>query len=294
MDSVIIGRILFAICSVGILVTVTIVPLSIFNISSTEYALRYNDLTKNVDSQVYGEGKYTFTPQTTMFYYKKIVKTNEYKELICLTKDGVQVTMNIDVDYQLIKDELFDIFWEFGKEDNLQYLISNVVHDSVRDSCSHFNYTNFPSNRDGVQSLMENNLKADISNSNGHCEVQSLRLVNYNFPTSLNDAIDNKQLSLQDTESANNEREVKIASAEAELTIQNIKSQTIIDVAIGKAYEITLEGQKQADTIQSIWGKRKLTYSTLMTELGMNVDTFVTDYLYGVVLESHSNIITNL
>ena len=93
-------------CSIGILLTVILIPLSIFDVEQEEYALKYDGLTKNLDNKVYDEGKYLFTPETELFIYNKIVVTIELKDLVCLASDGVQITMNIDYQYQLIRDEL--------------------------------------------------------------------------------------------------------------------------------------------------------------------------------------------
>lgn len=281
-------------CFIGILLLVILLPLSIFDVSHDEYGLRYNDLTKKLDHEVYEEGKYVFTPDTEVFIYNKIVKTKEFRDLVCLTKDGVEVTLNVDVEYQLIKNELISVFWEFGYEKNLQKLIKDVVLDSVRDVCGQYNYTDFPNNRDGVESDMEETLKVDIVTVNSHSEIQAVRLVNYNFPDSLKDAIDDKQLALQDKETANNEREVKVADAKAKLTIAEINAQTTINVAEGKASEILLEAEESATAIEETWNKRKETYSTLMDEMGMDADEFVTEYLYGVILQNHDNTVTNL
>lgn len=281
-------------CFIGILLTVILIPISIYDVSQEKYALRYDDLTKKVENKIYTEGKYLLTPETEMFYYNKVVKTLEFTDLVCLSNDGIYITMNIDVQYQLRKEELFDIFWEYGVEKSLRSLLSDIVLDSVRDVCGKYHALDFPDKRNEIQSDMQNTLTIDLNLTNSHTDIQYLQLVNYEFPSELNDAIDEKQIALQDIENANNEYDEKITQAETNYKTAEIQAETILNQAEGTATTIKTKANAEAESIAEQWNSRRNTYILLMEEMEMNVDDFVSQYLYGVILQNHKNTITEL
>lgn len=281
-------------CCIGILLACILIPLSIFDVSHDEYAIKYNDLTKKVDSSVVEEGKHLYTPQTKLFYYNKIVKTISFEDFVCVTYDGIYITMNLDVQYQLIKSELFDIFWEFGKEDSVKSFMEDIVEDSIRDVCGKYNYTDFPEQRDTIQGDMETTLSLDFTTSETHSELQYLELRNYEFPESLNVAIDNKQSALQNIDIASSERDGKLTIAQTAYNTIETEAETLINQAEGTATTTATKAEEEVTSIAEVWEARRATYESLMTTMGMTVDEFVEEYLYGVVLQNAGNAYTNI
>lgn len=281
-------------CFIGILLICILIPLSVFDISHDDYAIKYDGLTKNVDNKVYEEGKYLFTPETELFYYNKIVVTISFKDFVCLTSDGINIEMNLDFQYQLTKDELFDVFWEFGKEGKLKRLLKDIAHDSIRDVCGKYEATDFPDKRDTIQSDMEETLTEDFTLSNSHAELQYLELVNYEYPDSLNVAIDSKQTALQDIDNAENERDGELTTAETAYNTVETEAETLINQAEGTATTTLTTAEEEATSIEEVWQSRLDTYYTLMEEMSMNGEEFVEEYLHGVIIQNAKNIYTNV
>ena len=291
---IIFSWILITTVTVGILLTIILIPVSIRDVNHDQYGIRYNDLDKTLDSKLYEQGKYVLTPQTKMFYYSKIVKTLTFEDMVCLSQDGIYITMNIDVQYLLIKESLFDIFWEYGKEDNLKELLIDLTHDSVRDVCGKYNATDFPDNRDGIQSDMQETLTQDFELTNTHSLVQYLQLVNYDFPDSLNDAIDAKQTAQQDIEKAENERNGALTTAETTQSVAEANAQVLLDQANGNAQIELTKAEEEKTSTEAVWQNRLDTYYTLMNDMGMTSDEFVDEYIYGILLNNGKVIYTDI
>lgn len=281
-------------CGFGILLTCILVPLSIFDVSHDDYAIKYDSLTKKVDHSIVEEGKYIFTPETELFYYNKIVVTISFTDFICLTNDGINIEMNLNIQYQLIKNELFSIFWEFGKEEQLKTLLKNIAEDSIRDVCSIYEHGDFPDQRDIIQSNMENTLANDFILSKAHAELQYLELINYEFPDSLNTAIDSKQSALQDINNAENEREGELTIAGTLYNTVSTEAETLVNQAEGTAEAILTAAEEEATSTTEIWENRLKTYYKLKEEMEMTSEEFVSEYLYGVIIVNSKNVYTNI
>ena len=295
--------------SIGILLTVILVPVSIRDINHEDYGIRYEGLTKKVVNKIYGEGKYVFEPQTEIFKYNKVQGTISFQNenlLECLSKDGIIIYASIVYQYQLRKEELFKIFWEFGTEDRLKELFTSVSKDSIRNVISRYEAIQFYSERSTIESEIQNQLTQDFITSSTHADITFLQLVNYEFPEVLDDAIKEKQRGEQDLDTAINEREGALTQVETELLIaqvdaekRNIQALTesekiilyaetqveiILNKAEAEANVILINGESMAISTRELWEKRFIYYETIRDNMGMTNEEFVNNYLYSLVL----------
>ena len=93
------------ICCIGVLLTVILIPVSLKSVEYNEYAIRYDDLTKTIYPDLYLEGKYVFTPETKLFKFSSLVQKMSI-ELSCLTSNGVNVELYVDIQYQMAKSQV--------------------------------------------------------------------------------------------------------------------------------------------------------------------------------------------
>ena len=307
-------------CCIGLLLTVILIPVSIKNINHEEYALRYEGLTKELDtSLVYEEGKYLFEPETKLFKYNKIVGTVAFRGdslLECLSRDGIIIYANVVFQYQLRKSELFDIFWEFGEESSLKKLFTSVAKDSVRNVIARYEAIQFYGERSTIESEIGIQLKEDFITSGTHADITFLQLENYDFPEELSDAIFDKQRGEQDLDTATNEREGALTGAETELLLSEVEAEqrniqaiaegekvileaeasveVISSRAIAEAAVILIAGEAEATSTQELWEKRKILFYTIKDTMEMTNDEFVNDYLYSMILNNANNPITKI
>jgi len=307
-------------CCIGVLLVVILIPLSIKDVNHEEYALRYEGLTKELDTTlVYEEGKYLFEPQTELFKYNKIVGTVAFRGdslLECLSKDGIIIYANVVFQYQLRKSELFDIFWEFGEESSLKQLFVSVAKDSVRNVIAKYEAIQFYGERSTIESEIGTQLTQDFITSGTHADITFLQLENYDFPDELSNAIFDKQRGEQDLDTANNEREGALTGAETALLLAEVEAEqrniqavaegqkvileaeasveVISSKATAEATVILIAGEAEATSTQEVWEKRKVLFYTIKDTMGMTNDEFVNDYLYSMVLNNAKNPITKI
>ena len=93
-------------CGIGVLLTVILIPVSLNSVEYDEYAIRYDDLENIVHEDVYTEGKYVMTPQTVLFKFSNLVKKKEI-DIVCLTANGIEVQLDVDVQYQLPHNQVY-------------------------------------------------------------------------------------------------------------------------------------------------------------------------------------------
>merc|ERR1719187_2794337 len=101
------------VCGVGLLLTIILIPVSIKQVAHDEYGVRYDGLTKKVHDDVYDEGKHVCTPQTKMITYDRTIQKLTV-DAICLSSNGIEMEIGVDIQYLIPKSQVLDIFDEFG------------------------------------------------------------------------------------------------------------------------------------------------------------------------------------
>ncbi len=281
-------------CCIVIVIFLILIFGGIKNVSQEQYALAYNSIQKTLDDEIYTEGKYFVKIWINMFFYNKIVVPIEFNGLQCLTRNGIIITTDILFQYRLIETELFDIFWEYGKEENLVEFMRDVAEDSLRDSCGKYLASDFPDKRSAIQLDMRDSLDTAFSYSRAHAEVVFLEIENYEFPSSLNRAIDRKQNALQDINNAYNERDGKLTAAETDKLVAIIEAEGIQIEAAAEAAAVLADATAEADSIAEIWQNRQQVYTTIMNAMNMTAEEFVDEYLTGIVIHGSYNPVINL
>jgi len=275
-------------CSV-ILIICVVIPLSIRNVDYSEYGIAYSNLTCTAAESVYPEGKYLIGPSATMFLYNRVVVSLDFTgddELECLTSDGIQVTLSVTFQYQIIESELFTIFKDFGWEVVLQDYLEVTARDSIRDTCATKTAQNFYEERGEIEIAMLDALSSDMILADAHVDIRLLQLGNVELPEELKTAIEEKQRSEQDIDNALNERAGELINAETQLETAKVEADTLIIVAEAEAEALLTEAEEMATAIRKVFVNRGSVYKTIMEEIGMNSSEFINDYLHGVILES--------
>jgi len=224
-----------------------------------------------------------------MFLYNRVVVAIEFSGddvLSCLTSDGIEVTLSIAFQYQLLKGELFSVFYDFGGEYHLRDFLKEVAADSILDTCATKTAQNFYEERGGIELAMITALKKDMQLAKAHIIIRLLQLKNVELPVHLKNAIEEKQRSEQDIDNALNERAGALINAKTLLETAKVEAATLIIIAEAEATALLTEAQETATAITKVFKNRGSVYKALMTETGMNGKAFVEDYLYGVVIES--------
>ena len=126
--------------------TVILIPVSINQVEHDEYAIRYDDFTNKVYPDIYTEGKYILTPQTIFYKFSNLVKKMEV-DIECLTSNGIEVKIDVDVQYQMPQNQVYNAFTTFGEERRCIKYLRLVIGDSVRDTCGPYEVKDYYEDR---------------------------------------------------------------------------------------------------------------------------------------------------
>ena len=221
---------------------------------------------------------------------------NLFRSLVfdCLSSDGIQMYVEVDIQYTIPEDQVFSVFDEFGKYDNLLSYLQLVAADSVRDSCGEYSAESFYQARTAIQTTMEEGLTITARQAKSHINITTVVLSNYEFPDDLDDAIKEKRSAENDIEIAENERDGYITEAETELLTAKVNAEQLAIEAKAEVESVLAEADAQATAITNVWENRQSVYVNIKKALNMTSTEFVYQYLSSVVLESATDPVTTL
>lgn len=258
-----------------------------------EYGIQYYTFTAQVSDKILTEGTHWLSTDSAIFYFKRTLQQIKLQNFECMSLDGIKITMNINIQYQLNQEKLIEVLFDIGENEDFINYITIICRNSISNSCTKFEASDFSNKRNEVQEYFEFNLQDFIKKNNDYCSINFIQLENYEFPDRLDDAIDLKQQSLQDKEQALNEREGQLTIAETKKLAAQINANIIIIKAQAEVNSIILEANTTSSTINSIWDNRQQSYILTMNNFEMNADQFINNYLYNQIIQNSKNIILN-
>jgi len=272
----------------GMILTAILIPVSIRNVAHSEYGVAYDTLTCEYDPNVYTEGKHLVKPSTEMFLYNKIIVTIELEgdnNVGCLTWDGIGIRLDIVLQYQIVKEELFMIFLEFGSELALRELLTLTAIDSILDSCAMWKAQSFYETRGTIELAIMKTVQEAFVLSRCHAVAMLLQLKNVWLPLELEAAIMEKQRSEQDIDNALRERAGALIVAQTLLETAKVEAETLIITANAEATAILSEAKENSTSVQTVFRNRGSYYKTIRESMehNMTVSEFINDYLYGEI-----------
>jgi len=265
-------------------------PLSFVVINHDEYGIKYNKVSRKVDtSMIYTEGRIYVQPGETMFRYQRRFVTVDFSDdsmaVDCISIDGIYINLLITFQYQIIKDQLFDILFEFGQMGTYDQYIQLLSRESIRQTCSYFSVNDFASARGSVEQTMQSNLTSYFNISNAHSTGGLLQLKNVEYPAEYNNAILARQQAEQDLVNAQNERPNLLVQANTTLNVANYTAYQQIVAAQAQAQGILQLANADAQAINQTWVQRANAYKEVMDALAMNASEFVNVYFKSYILE---------
>jgi len=283
----------------SLLLTVILIPVSLRNVGHSEYGVAYDTLTCLYDPEVYTEGKHLLRPSTEMYYYSKIIVQIELdgdNSVECLTKDGINVVLEVTFQYEIIKEELISIFMDFGWEATLREFLQLTAVDSILDTCGMWSAQSFYETRGAIELDIMTNLQTDFVLAECHVTAKLLQLKNVWLPLELETAIMEKQRSEQDIDNALNERAGALIVAETVLASAKVEAETLIITAAAEATALVTEATELATSVETVYRNRASYYKIIKESMegNMTVSEFINDYLYGEITAVAANPILQL
>eukprot|EP00993_Chasmostoma_nieuportense_P002702 NODE_3475_length_961_cov_25.231415_g3325_i0.p1 GENE.NODE_3475_length_961_cov_25.231415_g3325_i0~~NODE_3475_length_961_cov_25.231415_g3325_i0.p1 ORF type:complete len:299 (+),score=75.36 NODE_3475_length_961_cov_25.231415_g3325_i0:1-897(+) len=274
---------------VGILLTCILLPLSFHKVNHDELGIQYGTLTKVIQPTAKEEGLHFIGPAQVIIKYKRTLLTVDStgaNDLPCLSADGIEARMDVHVQYQLKKSELFDVLKEFGDQAHIEEYCKSIARNLLRDVCSEFTAENFYFQRDNVQVRMLEVLKEGFPLAKTHSVVHLVQLLTVQLPVQITTAIENTQLAIQDFEKAQNEHNMTIIAALTDYKTAEKDNEIVLIKAAAQVHSVEARTMEQVLQVQRFWAERQRGFVSIALSLNLTGENFVNSYLPTLVMEA--------
>lgn len=249
----------------------------------------------------YDEGMHSVCPDNVYEDFDRKFVDNSLVRLPCITADGLDIHLDLTTQYRIRREELMELYFEFGSQLELNNLINIIIQDTVRDDCSRFRGVQYYTDRGGVESSMATNVSKVIDASKAHVVTGFFQLENIALPAQLLSAITAKQLALENVQVAQNRRgqalidaETRLQTAAENARINKIKAVATVDARVTKAradadtniisgdanaLAIVAVADQESAARKFVWNERVQAIVQNMISLNITSEQYVDNYL---------------
>jgi len=280
---------------VGLFLLTIILPALTVNktVNQSEVCVTYNSFTKQFGSKIYTQGSYTLNVGDSYKCFQRTIQSlDKLATFDCLSNDKVKINIDMSIQYQIMIDEIVNIFMLFDTDENYVSFLNMIVSSSISNICSQYTAEQFYNIRSIIDSVIQQNLIDIFKSTYVMATLEQYQLINIDFPTEYINAISAKQNTQQKINTALNQRNSSITNAQTKITLMEQSALVIINNATLKSqininnanniYNITFTKLKsQADG-----------YFTTMTNLGINGSELI-KYIETTLYQTKSIFIKN-
>lgn len=198
---------------------------------------------KGIDDVSLVTGRVWYNPFTEEVYeYPTFVQTIDYPAFTINAKDGSEFTVDPTVSLKMVDGNAPKVFKKYRKElkDIVNGTLFNYVKDAFRIQLNKYTTDQIVSNRDLVERAIEAQLSKALAKEHFHLEQLTSGL---KYPSSIVQAVNQKNRAIQEAQRALNEVEVKKAEAEkmlvqarAEREANELKSASLTPAILKKMW----------------------------------------------------------
>jgi regulator of protease activity HflC (stomatin/prohibitin superfamily) len=262
---------------------VVLMSLSFEVLNYDEYGIKYHNVSKELSSDVYGEGRHYVQPGESFFRFKStfIIITfqtgaegadhTEETSIDCLTSDALPVVIDATVQYQLVKGDIYNLLLAFGPGSE-DVIISEAKH-AIRLACGNSTAEQMYTNRQGIQTRMLDKVQTTLADL--YVEVSFLELINIELPPEYNTAVTEKEAARAQVNVALNQRTqvlinttTQLLTAVEDAKIKVIKAQADADGLLAAA-------QAEAAAIENDLSIKAQVYRQVMQTFNFTPDELI-------------------
>ena len=187
--------------SVVLLATI-ITAMSFGAIEPTQYGILYHKLTKDIDSINVQEGGLQFVgPLTSLIKFPRthqVIEFSDYKDanegpLATRTLEGLELSLHVSFQYQLIKDELPKLYSLAGSD--YEALFTRIAADVILQQAGHYPAPDYWKKRSQIGKEFEIKLRERLLKAHANCT--GLMLLKIDLPDVYESAIVDTQVVIQ-------------------------------------------------------------------------------------------------
>jgi regulator of protease activity HflC (stomatin/prohibitin superfamily) len=283
------------ILSISLVISISMVGIWLFtfrDVNPNNYGIKFDYITNNVEEEhIYEPGKY-FVPFSTFIQFPSTLQTLEFTDehtadsdmLHSRTSDGLDVNLQISFQYQIIKDELFELFHSFDVD--YEDVFIRIASDSLKDVASDFTAISFLNNR----TIIGNNM-ADILNNSlvpAYANVRFFQLRVVDLPDAFEQAIQEAEVARQNVQTASFHQQEAIIRAQTQILEAQAKANITLLEANASAQAFIIQTEAQAEAVNISLTAERIAYYALAQELGFN-STELLSYLWIMAIMEHDS-----
>lgn len=209
-------------CSI-IITVIVLISVSFRTLEATEFGIRYNTYTKQIDkTQLYEPGTYFIGPSSRFIKFPQqvIAHTLNASEYVVRTLDGMRLNLGVSLQYKLNKqlDVTLKLLLDWGEE-AYEDVVQKLAKDSIRTSAAKFAVDSYVYNRQEIDQRMTQDLTTDLLEIG--VSLQNFQLTEVVFPSSFQSVIVNTQQKQIEVTNTQNDRQRALQQAQGRLLKAN-------------------------------------------------------------------------
>jgi len=234
--------------------------------------VEYLDIEKRiVNPDVLTEGRYIRPPSTKLFKYKRTLQSINLAgadNVWCLTSEGLNMQLDVLSQYQIIKENVFDIFAEFGEEAKWNRTLSSLMSRVIIDVCANTSGENFYFNRGQVERDILASGKQAFIDAPAYATLELVQLTNVLHPPEYQEATREKQEVDQEQERLLSARQQNVTDVQTNLLKAAADAQIAYIRALGVVQATLVEANLAAQAEIQKWTQRTLALKAVKEQLG--------------------------
>lgn len=247
-----------AVCGLGCAVTLVVlivVFLSLGSVKPIEYGLRYNRITKQVDTDyVFQSGRHFIGPFSSLLKFPSIVQNLEFSNrtsatapgLSTRTAEGLGLTLHVSFQYHLIKDKIPVLY----KLANINYesLYMKVARDILLKAAAQFTAPQYWLERPEVGEKMLRYVNDGLQSSHATCA--GLQLLVIDLPDTYEQSIVATQVQKQGIKTRENEQRATLIRAQIDVMIAGYQNNITVTLSGAHANATLVTKSAEAEASQ--------------------------------------------
>lgn len=245
-------------CGLGcavVLVVLVVVFLSLGAVKPTEYGLRYNRITKQVDTgYVFQSGRHLIGPFSSLLKFPSTVQNLEFSNrttataagLSTRTAEGLGLTLHVAFQYHLIKDKVPALY----KLANVNYesLYMKVARDILLKAAAQFTAPQYWLERPEVGEKMLRFVNDGLQSSHATCA--GLQLLVIDLPDTYEQSIVATQVQKQGIKTRENEQRATLIRAQIDVMIAGYQNNITVTLSGAQASATLVTKSAEAEASQ--------------------------------------------
>lgn len=215
-------------CCALLITGIVLFAVSFRSLEATEFGLKYNAYTKQVDkSQIFEQGTYFVGPASRFIKFPLQVQAITFTNLTVRTLDGMRLDLGVSLQYKLSKqlDVTLKLLFDWG-EGLFENIIDKRAKDSIRDTSAKFAVDSYVYNRQEIDTKMQQDLTSNLIELG--VTLQNFQLTEVDFPDSFSSVIVSTQQLQINVTNAQNDRLRALQEAQGRLAKASTDAQNYL------------------------------------------------------------------